>query len=29
MACMGEERKVYRVFGGKVRKKETSWKTKA
>jgi hypothetical protein len=25
----GEERKVYKVFGGKARRKETTWKTKA
>jgi hypothetical protein len=29
VARMGEERKVYKVFGGKARKKETTWKTKA
>jgi hypothetical protein len=28
VARMGEERKVYKVFGGKARKKETTWKTK-
>jgi hypothetical protein len=26
---MGEERKVYRAFGGKARRKETTRKTKA
>jgi hypothetical protein len=26
---MGEERKVYSVFGGKAERKETTWKTKA
>jgi hypothetical protein len=29
VARMGEERKVYKVFGGNVRGKETTWKTKA
>jgi hypothetical protein len=29
VARMAEERKIYRVFGGKVRKKDTTWKTKA
>jgi hypothetical protein len=28
VACMGEERKAYKVFGGKA-KGETTWKTKA
>jgi hypothetical protein len=29
VARMGEDRKVYRVFGGKARRKETTWKAKA
>jgi hypothetical protein len=29
VARMGEERKVYKVFGGKARRKETTGKTKA
>jgi hypothetical protein len=29
VARMGEERKVYKVFGGKTRRKKTTWKTKA
>jgi hypothetical protein len=28
-SSMGEERKVYKVFGVKARRKETTWKTKA
>jgi hypothetical protein len=28
VARMGEERKVYKSFGGKARRKETTWKTK-
>jgi hypothetical protein len=27
VACVGGERKVYKGFGGKVRRKETAWKT--
>jgi hypothetical protein len=29
VACMGEERNVYQGFGGKARRNETTWKTKA
>jgi hypothetical protein len=29
VARMGEERDVYKVFDGKDRRKETTWKTKA
>jgi hypothetical protein len=29
VARMGEERRVYKVFGRKARRKETTWKTKA
>jgi hypothetical protein len=29
VACMGEKRKVYRIFGGKAGRKETIRKTKA
>jgi hypothetical protein len=29
VARMGEERKGYKVFGEKARRKKTTWKTKA
>jgi hypothetical protein len=29
VACIGELRKVHEIFGGKARRKDTTWKTEA